>query len=123
VNQKNYVAKHGARVIGFVRLERCLEAQSPWEGTWLSALEVWTQYRGFGVGEMLVRRVVAQAVTDGAPEIFLAVFEDNSRAIALYRKLGFEQVTLPALEPQLTTEKHRFGRRRIVMRKGLASHR
>jgi hypothetical protein len=33
----------------------------------------------------------------------------------MYRKLGFEHTTLPALEPGLAAEAQQFGRRRIIM--------
>jgi len=116
-NVTNWVAKRGEEVIGFVQLVRHPEAHFPWVGHWLFSLEVWGQYRGLGIGEMLTRRVIAQAVAEGAPELLLAVFEDNERAISLYRKLGFEHITLPALESQFEADKQQYGRRRIVMRK------
>lgn len=118
-NVTDYIAKLGAEIIGSVQLVRHLEADSPWVGHWLFSLEVRGRYRGLGIGEMLTQHVISRAVVEGAPELWLLVFQDNTRAVGLYRKLGFEQVTLPTLEPQLASEKQRPGRRRIVMCKRL----
>jgi ribosomal protein S18 acetylase RimI-like enzyme len=49
------------------------------------------------------------------------VHDDNGRAIRLYRKLGFEHITLPALEPVFAAEAQQCRRRRIVMRKHLSA--
>ena len=45
--------------------------------------------RGHGVGDALVRAVVRWAQEQRASRISLGVFEDNERAIALYRRHGF----------------------------------
>lgn len=119
-NVTNWVAKRGENIIGFVQLVRNNPKEnSPWVGHWLFTLQVWARYRGLGIGEMLAQSVIAQAAAEGALELLLAVFQDNLSAISLYRKLGFEEVTLPALEPLLAAEKQQFGRRRIVMCKRL----
>jgi ribosomal protein S18 acetylase RimI-like enzyme len=49
----------------------------------------------------------------------LVVFNDNTRAIRLYRKLGFQMNAIPGLEAQLESERTPSGRRRVVMRKRL----
>ncbi len=118
-NVTNWVAKRAARIVGFVQLVRHPEAHFPWVGHWLFMAEVWGRYRGLGIGEMLTRCVIAQAAAESAPELLLVVFEDNARAVSLYCKLGFEQVTLPALESLLIAEQQQFGRRPIVMCKRL----
>jgi ribosomal protein S18 acetylase RimI-like enzyme len=116
-----WVAKRGAKVVGFVQLVYHPESHAPWLGYWLFSLTVWRQYRGQGIGEALTRRVIAHAQREGATELLLVVYEDNVPAIALYRRLGFVGVTLAALEPSLAPEKRESGRRRIVMRKLLKS--
>ncbi|MEW5817733.1 MAG: GNAT family N-acetyltransferase, partial [Spirochaetota bacterium] len=120
-NVTNWVSRRRAKVIGFVQLVYHPETHFPWVGHWLFSLHVWGPYRGLGVGETLTRRVIEQAGNRGAADLFLAVFEDNARAIRLYRKLGFFPITLPALEPGFAAEKKQSGRRRIVMRKPLVS--
>ena len=48
------------------------------------------EYRGMGLGERLMRTTIDAAVAVGMERIELEVFDTNARAIALYRKLGFE---------------------------------
>ena len=119
-NLTNYVAKSGAEVIGLVRLMRHPEADFPHIGYWLYSLTIRTRYRGMGIGEAFTQRVIDKAQADGAPELFLNVFEDNDPAIALYRKLSFERVVLPALEEELAADVEKYGRRRVTLRKGFA---
>jgi|WetSurMetagenome_2_1015567.scaffolds.fasta_scaffold162974_2 ribosomal protein S18 acetylase RimI-like enzyme len=118
-NVTNWVAKQGGKIIGFVQLIYHPEDHFPWVGYWLFSLHVWGLYRGLGIGEALTRRVIEKAETQGVEELFLAVLEDNNRAMRLYRKLGFAPISLPALEPSFAAEKQQSGRRRIVMRKRL----
>jgi ribosomal protein S18 acetylase RimI-like enzyme len=115
----DWVARRGGKVIGYVQYVYHPEAHAPWTGHWLFALTVWEGYRGLGVGEALTQQVLDEARGRGASELLLAVYEENKRAIRLYRKLGFEIVTLPALEVELDSEKVHSGRRRIVMCKRL----
>ena len=115
----NVVAKNGRNVVGFVQHVRQPASLSPWSGHWLFSMAVRGPYRGMGIGELLAKRVVEQAAAEGAEELYLAVYGDNSRAIALYRKMGFERTVLAALEPELESEERASGRRRIVMSKSL----
>jgi len=105
--------------MGFVRLIRCQDADMARTGYWLLHIEVRTRYRGMGIGAALTQHVVDQSRAEGAAELFLDVFEDNFPAIALYRKLGFEPVTLPTLEAELAVDEQKYGRRRMLLRKKL----
>ena len=118
-NLTNYVARRGEEVLGLVRLMRHPETDFPHTGHWLYSLTVRTRYRGIGVGEALTRRVIDQSRPEGASELCLCVFENNSPAIALYRKLGFERVVLPALAAELAADVQEYGRRRVTLRKPL----
>jgi ribosomal protein S18 acetylase RimI-like enzyme len=114
-NVTNWVAKAGAKVIGFVQCVCHSEAHAAWTGCWLFSLIVWRRYRGLGIGEALTMRVIEHARAQGSPQLFIAVYDDNIGALEMYRKLGFEHTTLPALEPGLAAEAQQFGRRRIIM--------
>ena len=118
-NVTDWVAKRDGKVIGFVQYVCHPDTDAAWGGHWLFALTVWGRSRGLGAGEALTRRVIEHARARGAEELLLAVFEDNDRAIRLYRKLGFEHVTRAGLEPALAEEKAMSGRRRVIMRKRL----
>jgi ribosomal protein S18 acetylase RimI-like enzyme len=113
----NYVARRGEEVLGFVRLMRGPETEPPYSGHWLFSLTVRSRYRGMGLGEDLTRRVIAQSRAEDASELFLCVFEDNLPAIALYRKLGFERVSLSLVEEALADDVELFGRQRVPFRK------
>lgn len=115
-----WVARWRGRPVGSVHLVVQPDDRDPWAGHWLSSLAVRAPHRGLGVGEALARTVVERARRDGAPELSLAVQQEDARAVALYRKLGFEDVVVPALEPLLADELARLGRRRVVMRLSLA---
>ena len=114
----DWVAKAGAKVIGFAQCVHHPEPHSPWAGYWLFSLTVWRRYRGFGIGEALSMRHRICQGSRRRTAVF-AVFSDNGSAMCMYSKLGFEHITLPALEPGLAAEAHQFGRRRIIMCKRL----
>ena len=48
--------------------------------------------RRTGLGERLMRRVMAHVSNEGAQSLFLEVEDTNLPAIGLYQKLGFKQV-------------------------------
>jgi ribosomal protein S18 acetylase RimI-like enzyme len=48
------------------------------------------ELQGRGLGEQLVRAVLAEARARGIHSLTLFVLPDNARAIALYEKVGFE---------------------------------
>jgi ribosomal protein S18 acetylase RimI-like enzyme len=115
------VAKAGEKVIGFAQCVYNQDNQSNWAGYWLFSLTVWRWYRGLGIGEALTKCAIDYARAQGAAQLFLAVFNDNGSAICMYRKLGFEPIILPALEPDLAAEAGQFGRRRIIMCRRLSA--
>jgi ribosomal protein S18 acetylase RimI-like enzyme len=60
----------------------------------IADLNVAERVRGQGVGTALVRILGALAAAAGAERLELAVRVDNSRALALYRRLGFRACRL-----------------------------
>ena len=114
-----WVARTGSRTIGFAQLTTRPEEGSGWGGHWLFSLSVQARFRGLGVGAALTRAVVDRSVAAGAPDLRLALFEDDLRAIRLFEKLGFEKIVIAATEPGYLDEKAARGTRRIVMRKRL----
>ena len=55
----------------------------------LYVLEPW---QGAGVAAVLMAWAVETARSDGAPALYLSVWEHGHRAIAFYKRCGFEQV-------------------------------
>jgi ribosomal protein S18 acetylase RimI-like enzyme len=81
-----FYARVGDRLVGYGRLER-----SPLdrEAVGVVALTVTADYRGKGLGEALLRRLLAAAAAGGPRQVWLSVRPDNLPAIRLYEKLGF----------------------------------
>jgi ribosomal protein S18 acetylase RimI-like enzyme len=58
----------------------------------LQQIYVLREWQGSGVAAQLVDWALATATADGAPEIYLTVFDDNERAKRFYRRHGFSEV-------------------------------
>jgi len=70
----------------------------PESGSSLWCLAVDPQARRPGIGEALVRRIAELCQARGSAYLDLSVFYDNSEAIALYEKLGFQRVPIYAVK-------------------------
>jgi len=112
----NYIAKHKNRIIGYVILARYTEV--PMKEYRLVSLLVRARYRGLGIGEALTKRFINRSIEDGATKLLLSVDPANVRAVGLFRKMGFESVLHPQLEPRLEEERT-HDRRKIIMQKRL----
>lgn len=58
---------------------------------WLVGVHVAPELRGRGLFGLLVERIIAWAGTQEVPALHLEVHEDNPRAAAAYRRLGFTE--------------------------------
>ncbi|HEY9566829.1 MAG TPA: N-acetylglutaminylglutamine synthetase, partial [Thalassobaculum sp.] len=82
-------------VVGTVTgVDHVLTFADPERGSSLWCLAVDPQAGLPGIGEVLVRHLVETFQTRGLAQIDLSVMHDNSQAIGLYEKLGFERVPL-----------------------------
>ncbi len=80
-------------IIGAVTgVDHCRVFNDPDNGSSLWALAVDPQCRMPKVGEALVRELIMTFIENGRRFIDLSVMHSNKEAIALYTKLGFEQV-------------------------------
>ncbi len=91
---KYLVACHNETLIGFSKLDPThvpsgVRSTKPIE---LVKLYVPKAYHGLGVGAKLMKRSICQARELGYDGIWLCVWQKNKRAIAFYRKWGFEMV-------------------------------
>ena len=59
---------------------------------YLDSLTVSPQFRGLGLGKMLVEDTIEKAKAVGNKKICLLVFEKNKLAVGLYEKLGFKKI-------------------------------
>jgi ribosomal protein S18 acetylase RimI-like enzyme len=81
-------------LVGFAQVRRnapidCVAARRPTE---LHRIYVARTWHGRGVAQELMNEVMAVAEADGSDRIWLGVWEENRRALAFYRKYGFEVV-------------------------------
>lgn len=53
-------------------------------------IALYQKYTGMGIGRIMIERLIMAAKDKGMEQIELEVVVDNERAIALYKKLGFE---------------------------------
>ena len=72
--------------------------QDPDNGSSLWALAVDPQATYPGIGEALVRTLAASRASAGRSFMDLSVMHDNHEAIALYRKIGFEQIPVYSIK-------------------------
>ncbi|ADC62551.1 N-acetylglutaminylglutamine synthetase [Allochromatium vinosum] len=87
------------RLLGVVNgVDHAAAFQDPENGASLWALAVDPQAPYPGIGEALVRQVVEYHQARGRAFLDLSVMHDNSNAIRLYRKLGFERIPAFALK-------------------------
>jgi RimJ/RimL family protein N-acetyltransferase len=83
------VAEVGGRLVGGASFQR---------GRWTKSMHtaelgvaLLPEARGRGIGEALMREGIEWARGEGIRKLKLGVFATNERAIALYRKLGFQE--------------------------------
>lgn len=87
-------AVHGPRLAGYAHVVRGVapaEVAGP-DPIELKRLYVGSEWHGRGVARSLMEAVLQTARTRGARTLWLGVWERNARAIAFYRKHGFERV-------------------------------
>ena len=88
-------------------------------GWGLYSLSVHRLFRGLGIGERLVRDHMAWACQRGIPALRLYASERHAPSMALFRKLGFRRIHIPAIEDRLDREAGPAGRHLILMSKEL----
>lgn len=54
-------------------------------------IAVTKEVRGMGLGTLLMNKIINQAISEGYKSISLSVDLENSNAVHLYKKLGFEE--------------------------------
>lgn len=97
--QQQQQPQHQNPLLGFVLLNRASSADEPCvvAGAYPRPVELQRLYvaldsHGRGVGRALMAAAEAEARRGGFATMWLGVWEENARAQALYRSLGFEQI-------------------------------
>lgn len=87
------VAEEGGQVAGYLKLMPMdLPVDHPAGSLEIKQLYILEPWQGTGVAATLMDWAVETARADGAPALFLSVWEGGARAQAFYRKHGFEIV-------------------------------
>ena len=69
-------------------------------GTWyICGLALLPEYRGRGIGTQLMRIAAQQARQHGYDRLSLVVFEENTGALRLYRRLGYQVIDRAPIVP------------------------
>ena len=84
-----YVAREGKRVVAMASLLYTISTVEGGKAAWFEDLVVHPDERKRGIGEALLKYVVAQARADGVLRITLLTDMQNERAQAMYRRAGF----------------------------------
>lgn len=106
-------------IVGAAALIYFPENSSLHSGWWIFSLLVDKHYRGLGIGEGIVREILKRASTLGAERVNLMVNDQNERAINLYRKIGFQRISIPKLDSVLEKDAQQGKPRQIPMSIGL----
>lgn len=88
------VAEHADCLTGYAQLRwtdvpACVTGAHPAE---IGRLYVDAPWHGHGIAQALTARMVEDAIAGGADRLWLGVWENNHRALAFYRKIGFVTV-------------------------------
>ena len=88
------LADEAGRLAGFtqLRLARASPAVTASKPAELNRIYVTAEWQGRGVARALMDRALADAARGGSDVLWLGVWEHNPKAMAFYRKFGFEVV-------------------------------
>ena len=93
-----FIAETGGRIIGTTMITY---EWSDWRDGWIwwiQSVYVHPEFRGQGSFARLYRHVVAQAADEGVRAVRLYVLRNNTRARAIYEKLGMQESGYTVLE-------------------------
>ena len=80
-----YVVYYSKKLIGYF----AVRADKDDEGVFISKFYLKKDFRGNGVGRLMMNEVLEYAKEIGKKSICLNVFKDNTDAINIYKKMGF----------------------------------
>ncbi len=86
-----FVAEEGARVLGWAALSP-VSARTVYAGVAEVSVYVAADARGRGVGETLLRALIACSEDAGVWTLQASVFPENAASVRLHSKLGFRQM-------------------------------
>jgi len=88
-----FLAEIGSELVGFVKLgPQALPVETQRIAVELRQIYVDPAWLGRGIAGPLMDWTIAEARRRGADELYLTVYVDNDRALAVYRRYGFVEV-------------------------------
>ena len=97
-----FVRREGARVIAMASLLFTISTAEGGRAAWVEDVVVIPERRGQGIGEALMRDLVAAARALGCLRLTLLTDDDNSRAQRLYARAGFRRSRMVPMRRALT---------------------
>ena len=79
-----WIMLDGEEIIGTAALKRMDECRCE-----LKSLYLYERFQGRGLGRMLLKTVIEEAVRSGYREMYLDTLSTSARALILYEKAGF----------------------------------
>ena len=85
--------REDAELVGYAKLRNSKKqaALEEYRAVEIQRIYVLERYRGWKVGKLLMQTCLDTATQGGCQVVWLGVWERNPRAIAFYRRWGFEQ--------------------------------
>lgn len=112
------IVKLLGRIIGITSLHYD-ERQEPWNGWWLTGLQVMSIYKGIGAGQAIVNLAIQKVKEMDGNSLKLFAFKGRKPANSLYEKLGFKRIIDSEIEQSLEDEAKTGNPRRIYMVKNI----
>ena len=91
LEHSRFVAKTGNTVIGWVALLPT-SARECYKGVSELSVYVDNDYRGKGIGNLLMRAVIESSEAAGVWTLYSSTFPENKASIALQKKFGFREI-------------------------------
>ncbi len=91
VAHSRFVAKAGNKVIGWVALS-LTSARECYKGVCELSIYVDHDYRGKGIGNVLMKAVIESSEAAGVWCLYSSTFPENEASIALQKKFGFMEL-------------------------------
>jgi|GEM_PF-395819 len=114
------IASVRKKIVGAAIITKVPQNDVLYPDWWIFEMRVLPFYRRAGIGEELVRMALKKAGESGTTRVNLMVFEKNISAVELYRKMGFQQISIPGLDSQLEEEVRKGHNRRLIMSRPVA---
>ncbi len=116
------VASTGGKIVGAITIKRFNDSTAFYRDWWIFDMFVNPLYRRLGIAGKLVQAALKKVVQEGGVRTNLMVHKSNSAAINLYRKMGFQQASIPGLDASLEEEAQKGAHQRIIMSLSLSEN-